>query len=479
MEKHNEKLNQESVDAVFEKLDFLNREKGLEACLSEKEFYIDLIRAFVEDNVLEDLRQLYLNSDWANYRVKTHGLKSTSAYIGADELNAKAKRMEQAAKEMDVDFINTNHHRFVALYEDLLRRAEDTVMLHSVRQADSAIHRFSLVVVDDSKVNRQIVKEILGSQYNIMEASSGNGLFQMLEKDPYPDLILLDVHMPDEDGHSVIKKLKSDERYHDIPVVFMTADSELTTELKGFEEGAVDFITKPIWAQLLRARIKRIIELYYLQHNLQEEVKVRTRAIKEKSQQMSLMFDQIIQALVNTINAKDAYIKGHSERVSKYSVMLAEAIGFDEEQLNHIKYAGLLHDIGKIGVPGDLINKPARLTEEEYNVIKTHPIIGADILKSITSVEMIYQGARWHHERYDGKGYPDGLKGEEIPLVARIIGVADAYDAMTSARAYRQVMSKEKVNEEIRNNLSTQFDPLLGRIMLHIMDVDTDFELHE
>ena len=165
--------------------------------------------------------------------------------------------------------------------------------------------------------------------------------------------------------------------------------------------------------------------------------------------------------------------------MSKYSVMLAEAIGFDEEQLNHIKYAGLLHDIGKIGVPGDLINKPARLTEEEYNVIKTHPIIGADILKSITSVEMIYQGARWHHERYDGKGYPDGLKGEEIPLVARIIGVADAYDAMTSARAYRQVMSKEKVNEEIRNNLSTQFDPLLGRIMLHIMDVDTDFELHE
>lgn len=478
MKDYDENAVQEDLDAVISKLDFLNVEEGLSSCMDDKDFYLDVLRAFVEDNVLDDLRKLYLNSEWANYRVKAHGLKSSSAYIGADELNAKAKRMEEAAKIEDVDFINLNHHRFIALYEDLLRKLIDIVP-RSDESVNDIIHRFTLAVVDDSKVNRQVVKEILGNEYNIVEASSGNELFQMLEDGSALDLILLDVHMPNEDGHSVIKKLKADERYHDIPVVFMTADSELTTELNGFEEGAVDFITKPIWSQLLRARIKRIMELYYLQKNLQDEVKVRTKAIDEKHQQMEMMFDQIIQALVNTINAKDKYTKGHSERVSKYSVMLADAIGFNEEELNRIKYAALLHDIGKIGVPGDIINKPARLTDEEYGIIKKHPVIGSDILKSITSGEMMYQGARWHHERIDGKGYPDGLKGEEIPLVARIIGVADAYDAMTSARAYRNGMSQAKVKEEIKSNLGTQFDTLIGRMMLHIIEMDKDFKLHE
>ncbi len=139
----------------------------------------------------------------------------------------------------------------------------------------------------------------------------------------------------------------------------------------------------------------------------------------------------------------------------------------------------MLHDIGKIGIPDEIINKPAKLTDEEFAFIKSHPVIGGDILKSITSVPDVYEAARWHHEHYDGTGYPDGMKGRDIPEVARIICVADAYDAMTSARAYRQAFNQAKVREEIENGLGTQFDPLVGSQMLAIIDEDKDFDLHE
>ena len=285
--------------------------------------------------------------------------------------------------------------------------------------------------------------------------------------------------MPGEDGHDIIRKLKSNEKYVNIPVVFMTIDSDLSLELQGFEEGAVDFIAKPLNPALLRARINRILDLYYLQTNLQEEVQIRTQAIVDKSQQMATMLEQIVQALANTIDAKDKYTKGHSDRVSKYTVMLAERMGYTEDQLIHIKYAGLLHDIGKIGVPDEIINKPAKLTDEEFAIIRSHPGIGGDILKTITSVGEVYEAARWHHERYDGRGYPDRLKGREIPEVARIIGVADAYDAMTSSRAYRNSFCQTRVREEIEKNLGTQFDPLVASHMLQIIDEDKDFKLHE
>ncbi|WP_051533315.1 HD domain-containing phosphohydrolase [Anaerovibrio sp. RM50] len=464
---------------IIEKLDFLNTQEGLQQCMDDENFYLDIVSTYVEDNVLEDMQKCYLGNDWAGYRVKVHALKSSSAYIGAEDLRAKAKRMEDAAKQEDVEYISLNHHKLVAMYEDLMRKIAAVLPKRINLEGSSQIKQFTIFVVDDSRLNRQVVAEVLSDSYNISEASSGQEFFQQLEEGNIPDLVLLDVHMPRETGHDIIGKLKADERFAHIPVVFMTHDNDLSTELAGFREGAVDFITKPLNPALLQARIGRILDLYYLQSKLQEEVQIRTQDILDKSMQMTVMFDQIIQALANTIDAKDKYTKGHSDRVSKYSVMIGEQLGYSEMQLMHLKYAALLHDIGKIGIPDWIINKTGPLTDEEFEIVKTHPVIGGDILKTITSVEDIYNGAMFHHEHYDGSGYPRGLLGKNIPEMARVINVADSYDAMTSRRSYRDMLTQEGVRGEIEKGLGTQFDPIIGSIMLQIIDEDTEFTLHE
>lgn len=188
---------------------------------------------------------------------------------------------------------------------------------------------------------------------------------------------------------------------------------------------------------------------------------------------------QMVNALAKTIDAKDKYTNGHSTRVAKYSIMIAKRMGYEGEKLEQLEFAALLHDIGKIGVPREIINKPARLTDEEYEIIKTHSGKGADILKGVEEMPDIVLGAKWHHERYDGKGYPDKLSGEDIPEPARIIGVADAYDAMTSKRSYRDVLSQEIVKSEIEKGMGTQFDPEIAKIMLEIMNEDKGYMMHE
>ena len=471
--------NTDDASEIIERLTFLNTKDGLQQCMDDKDFYLDIVSTFVEDNVLDDMQTCYLGNDWGGYRVKVHALKSSSAYIGAEELRAKAKRMEDAAKQEDVEYINMNHHHLVAMYEDLLRNITAVLPKRINLEASSQIKQFTIFVVDDSRLNRQVVVEVLSNTYNIEEAASGQEFFQQLEEGILPDLVLLDVHMPRETGHEIIGKLKADERFAHIPVVFMTHDNDLSTELQGFKEGAVDFITKPLNPALLMARINRILDLYYLQSKLQEEIQIRTQAILDKTQQMTIMFDEIIQALANTIDAKDKYTKGHSDRVSKYSVMIGKQLGYTEMQLLRLKYAALLHDIGKIGIPDGIINKTSPLTDEEFEMVKTHPVIGGDILKTITSVKDIYDGAMYHHEHYDGSGYPEGLYGKGIPEIARIINVADSYDAMTSRRSYRGMLTQEKVRSELEKGLGSQFDPIIGSIMLQIIDDDFGFTLHE
>ena len=188
---------------------------------------------------------------------------------------------------------------------------------------------------------------------------------------------------------------------------------------------------------------------------------------------------QMVRALANTIDAKDSYTNGHSTRVAKYSVMIAEQMGYSGEKLEQLEYAALLHDIGKIGVPREIINKPSRLTDEEYEIIKTHPAIGSSILEEITEIPDIAIGARWHHERFDGRGYPDQLQGMDIPEIARIIGVADAYDAMTSKRSYRDVLAQDIVLGELEKGRKTQFDPEIADVMIHLIKEDRDYQLHE
>ena len=201
--------------------------------------------------------------------------------------------------------------------------------------------------------------------------------------------------------------------------------------------------------------------------------------IEKQQKRMQNLFEQTSTAMVNAIDAKDTYTHGHSARVAEYSRKLAEMNHKSLEECYEIYYTALLHDVGKIGIPISVINKPGKLTKEEYEMIKQHSAMGAQILESIKEYPYLSIGAHYHHERYDGKGYPEGLKGEEIPEIARIISVADAYDAMTSKRSYRDPIPQVKVREEIVKGVGTQFDPEYARLMLHLIDVDTEYQMKE
>ncbi|MBR4760966.1 MAG: HD-GYP domain-containing protein [Lachnospiraceae bacterium] len=209
-----------------------------------------------------------------------------------------------------------------------------------------------------------------------------------------------------------------------------------------------------------------------------EAVKAKDEAVLAQKEVKALSVE-IMEALAHTIDAKDEYTRGHSVRVADYSRMIAEKMGLSAEECENTYYMGLLHDLGKIGVPNEIINSPTKLTDEQYAVIKTHPALGFDILSEIKSRPDLVIGARWHHERYDGKGYPDGKSGDDIPLIARIIAVADSYDAMTSNRSYRKYMPQDKVRSEIEKNAGTQFDPEVAKCMISIIESDVEYKLHE
>ena len=194
---------------------------------------------------------------------------------------------------------------------------------------------------------------------------------------------------------------------------------------------------------------------------------------------MHRLFEQTATALVNAIDAKDKYTHGHSSRVAEYSRKIAEELGKNERECEEIYYTALLHDVGKIGIEDRIINKEGKLTDEEFEAIKQHPVFGNQILSSISEYSYLSIGAKHHHERYDGKGYPDKLKGEDIPEIARIVSVADAYDAMTSKRSYRDPIPQQKVREEFVKGAGTQFDPEFARIMLHLIDKDSEYTMKE
>ena len=224
---------------------------------------------------------------------------------------------------------------------------------------------------------------------------------------------------------------------------------------------------------------KTLEELDDLRKNLQVEVKKQTKAAEARREKVERLSEQVILTFAKTIDAKDKYTSGHSERVADYSREIAKRMGMSEQDQQEIYHMGLLHDIGKIGVADAIINKAGKLTDEEYHAIKKHPEIGGEILTTISELPGISVGAKYHHEKYDGTGYPDKIEGESIPFLARIIGIADAYDAMTSKRSYRDALSQQTVREEIEKGRGTQFDPKCADIMLEIIDEDVEYQMRE
>ena len=239
-----------------------------------------------------------------------------------------------------------------------------------------------------------------------------------------------------------------------------------------------DKVYKPVRQELQPAKGKKaylclfkdVTDSYHYEEHLEHEVAIQTSKVEERGRKMEQMSIQVVRALADTIDAKDKYTKGHSTRVARYAVRLAKELGYSEEELNNLRNVALLHDIGKVSVPDSVLNKPDRLTDIEYEVIKSHAAVGGDILSNIAVLPGLKEAARYHHERYDGKGYPEGLKGEEIPEIARIVCIADAYDAMSSRRVYRNSLSPEKIREELVKGKGTQFDPDFIEVFLRLFD---------
>ena len=424
-----------------------------------------------------------------------------SAGVGSDEESCRklcddfGTHIRDFLRKSDI-FMRSREDKYFVFLTDIRGGSADKVignMLHSWREkhGDNILITYEtefvgsadrravssdkvrVAVVDDDIANLQMAGHILSKAgYYVAALKSGQALLDYVEKN-IPDLILLDINMPVTDGFETMKKLKDMEReIADIPVIFLTADESAESESMGLSLGAMDFIKKPFVPEVLLLRVRHSIELITLQRSLSSEVEKKSRENRE-------LFLHVVQSLAEAIDAKDTYTNGHSGRVAEYSKEIAKRAGYTVQQQNDIYMMGLLHDVGKIGIPDAVINKPARLTDEEFEIIKNHPVMGARILKNIREMPKLATGARWHHERYAGGGYPDGLSGEDIPEEARIIAVADAYDAMTSRRSYRDVMSQEHVRGEIEKGRGTQFDPRFADIMLAMIDEDTEYNMRE
>ena len=348
------------------------------------------------------------------------------------------------------------------------------VQLNHEKETDVPGERLSRIAMVSGNVEDMEKAKALLEQQHILASclTSGQELLRSVSSSR-PDLILLDVSLPDIDGFEVMHCLKETLREEqDIPVIFLCSDNTQESEILGLQLGAVDFIRKPFVPEALVLRVQHTLELNLLQRSLAAEA-------EKRAQENESLSTRVVHALATAIDAKDAYTNGHSARVATYARDIARRFGYTEKQQNDIFMMGILHDVGKIGIPDAVINKPDRLTEEEYALIKNHPVMGARILERIHEMPLLAIGARFHHERYDGLGYPDGLAGEAIPEEARILAVADAYDAMSSRRSYRNALSQEAIRQEILEGRGTQFDPRFADIMLNIISEDVHFKMRE
>ena len=324
-----------------------------------------------------------------------------------------------------------------------------------------------IYIIDDSKTILKHAEGVLIGSYRVSLFERGQEALEQMRLEP-PDLVLLDINMPQMDGYTVFKRMRDSSELKKIPVIFLTADTKQESEILGFEMGAMDYITKPFAPLIMQSRIARILELEDLRKHLEQ-------LVEAKADEIQKIFIQSITTITYAVDAKDRYTKGHSVRVAQYCLAMAKKLAWSKQDCLNLYYTALMHDIGKIGIPDTILNKPVKLTDEEYRLIRNHTTMGANILRPITMVPQICDGAKYHHERYDGKGYPCGLKGDDIPYVARIIGIADAYDAITSNRIYEKAQVTDYAVNELKKGRGTQFDPYLADVFLEIIQSGFEF----
>lgn len=315
-----------------------------------------------------------------------------------------------------------------------------------------------ILAIDDTPASLRLLTDILKAEgYEVRSAISGELALHAAAAQP-PELILLDVSMPGMDGFEVCRRLKAQEPTRDIPVIFVSAMSEMVEKLKGFELGAVDYVTKPYQREELLARVRTHLELHRLRHHLSEMVEERTRSLRESEQKLKNSLLDSISAISATVEMRDPYTAGHQRRVAQLSTAIAVELGMSEQQVEGLYLASVVHDVGKVKIPAEILSKPGKLTEVERALIQQHAQAGYDILKSVDFPWPIAQFVLQHHERMDGSGYPNGLQGEAILLEARILALADVIEAMASHRPYRPSLGIEATLAEISSQRGTLFD---------------------
>lgn len=317
--------------------------------------------------------------------------------------------------------------------------------------SDPVDTRPKLLLVDDEPTNLQVLRQILQDDYRLFFAKDGEKALELAARER-PDLILLDVMMPGMTGYEVCTALKQAAATQAIPLIFVTALADVDDEARGFEVGAVDYITKPVSAPIVRARVRTHLSL------------VRVDELKQTRL-------QIVQCLGLAAEYKDNETGLHVIRMSHYSKVLALAAGFSELAADDLLNAAPMHDVGKIGIPDAILQKNGKLDAAEWEVMRNHAQIGADIIGEHDSglLQMARSIALTHHEKWDGSGYPNGLKGEEIPLTGRIVAIADVFDALTSVRPYKPAWSVEDTLELLRRESGKHFDPQLVELFLTLM----------
>jgi len=288
-----------------------------------------------------------------------------------------------------------------------------------------------IVVVDDEPANlRLLTRQLVRDGHAVLTATNGDEALDLIVREQ-PDLVLMDVVMPRRDGFETCRALKHSAATRLIPVVLVTALSDSRDKVRGLEAGADDFLTKPVNNSELLARVRSLLRLKRYTDDLESA-------------------EAVMLTLGETIEARDAYTEGHCQRLAAYAVTLGRALGLDRHELAALEYGGFLHDLGKIGVPDAVLLKPATLTADEHHRMQQHTIIGDRLCGGLRSLSRVRGIVRHHHERLDGSGYPDGLRGDAIPLLAQVIGIVDVYDALTTARPYKEALTRDRARDELQ-----------------------------
>lgn len=349
-----------------------------------------------------------------------------------------------------------------------------------------AIEKPTILVVDDTPDNITLLCSLLGEQYRNKVATNGVKALKIARSDPRPDLILLDIMMPEMDGYEVCRQLKADPLTEHIPIIFLTAKTQEGDETKGFELGAVDYITKPIVPPILMARVHTHLALQDARKFLEQQNEVLEEQVEERTRQLAALQDAIIIAMASLAETRDNDTGHHIRRTQHYVRELAVRLKthpkyeteITDDFIATIYKTAPLHDIGKVGVPDAILLKPGRLTPEEFEIMKLHTVYGRDAIiaaeKSMEAPESFLLTARAiaysHHEKWDGSGYPEKLAGEDIPLSARLMAIADVYDALITKRIYKDAMPHEEAVKVIEAGKGTHFDPDVVEAFSEIKD---------